>query len=47
MSLRSKPIETVGKRIIDALMNEIVRIQGVEVILTKLNPPVKGGGREG
>jgi 7,8-dihydroneopterin aldolase/epimerase/oxygenase len=43
MAIRSKLIEAVGKRIIDALMNEVPRIQSVEVILTKLNPPVKGG----
>ena len=43
MAIRSKLIEAVGKRIIDGLINEIPRIQSVEVMLTKINPPVKGG----
>jgi len=43
MAIRSKLIEAVGKRIIDALVKEIARIKLVEVTLTKINPPVKGG----
>jgi dihydroneopterin aldolase len=43
MAIRSKLIEAVGKRIIDALKKEITRINLIEVTLTKINPPVKGG----
>jgi 7,8-dihydroneopterin aldolase/epimerase/oxygenase len=43
MAIRSKLIETVGKRIIDSLMIEIPLIESATVIVTKSNPPVKGG----
>jgi dihydroneopterin aldolase len=43
METRSKLIETVAKRIADALMDEVTRIHKLELRLTKINPPVKGG----
>ena len=43
MAIRSKLIEHVGKRIADALILEIPLIHRLEMILTKINPPVKGG----
>jgi len=42
MAIRSKLIEHVAKRICDQLMEQIQRIQHVEVKLTKLNPPING-----
>jgi dihydroneopterin aldolase len=43
MAVRSKLIEHAGKRIADALIKEIPRIHKMEMKLTKINPPVKGG----
>ena len=42
MSVRSKLIEHVAKRIGDALLKKISRIKNVEVKVTKLNPPING-----
>jgi len=42
MAIRSKLIEAVGKRILDAMKKEFPLIKAVEVKVTKLNPPIKG-----
>ena len=42
MSVRSKLIEHVGKRILDKLRSEFKILQKAEVKVTKLNPPVNG-----
>ncbi|MBI3502492.1 MAG: dihydroneopterin aldolase [Bacteroidetes bacterium] len=42
MSVRSKLIEHVAKRILDALKNKFEKVNSVEVKVTKLNPPIKG-----
>lgn len=42
MSRRSKLIEHVAKRIIDALKKKLAGIKHAEVKVTKLNPPIKG-----
>src|SRR3954463_10550619 len=43
MAIRSKLIEPAGQRIADALIMEIPLIHQLEMTLTKINPPVKGG----
>lgn len=42
MAIRSKLIESVGKRIIDALKKEFDTLKKVEVKISKLNPPMNG-----
>lgn len=42
MTIRSKLIEHVAKRICDALLKKIIRIQEVTVQVTKINPPMNG-----
>ena len=42
MAVRSKLIEHVARRICEALVGEISRIEKCEVKLTKYNPPVNG-----
>lgn len=42
MSVRSKLIEHVAKRILDNLRKKFPRIESIEVKVTKLNPPIPG-----
>lgn len=42
MATPSKLIEHVGRRICDSLTKQFKRIKYVEVIVTKLNPPMNG-----
>ena len=42
MAIPSHLIEHVAKRITDALMKKISRIENVEVKVTKHHPPIKG-----
>ena len=42
MAMRSKLIESVGKRIVDALKKEFATLKKVEVKISKLNPPMNG-----
>jgi len=42
METRSRLIEHVARRIGDALMNQIERIQQVAVKVTKFHPPING-----
>lgn len=42
MAIRSKLIESVGKRIVDALKKEFTTLKKVEVKISKLNPPMNG-----
>jgi 7,8-dihydroneopterin aldolase/epimerase/oxygenase len=42
MAIRSKLIEHVAKRILDKLKNECKNVQGAEVTLYKLDPPIHG-----
>jgi len=42
MKIPSKLIEHVARRIAEALIKEIQKIEGIEVMVTKLNPPVRG-----
>ena len=42
MSIRSKLIEHVAKRIIDSLKKKFSKTISIEVKVTKLNPPIKG-----
>jgi dihydroneopterin aldolase len=42
MAIRSKLIEHVARRIAEALKKEILRIEKVEVVLTKIAPPLNG-----
>ncbi len=42
MAIRSKLIEQVGQRIVDALKKQFTSIQKLEVKVTKLNPPMNG-----
>ncbi len=42
MAIRSKLIEHAARRIAEALKMEISRIDKVEVLLTKIAPPVNG-----
>ena len=40
MEIPSKLIEHVGQRILDSVFNEFPQIHGLEVKLSKLNPPL-------
>ncbi|HNP48469.1 MAG TPA: dihydroneopterin aldolase [Bacteroidia bacterium] len=42
MSIPSKLIEHVGKRIVKSLLNKISRIEKVQVCVTKIAPPMNG-----
>ena len=42
MSLRSKLIEHVAKRILDKLKKKFPKTEAIEVKVTKLNPPIAG-----
>jgi 7,8-dihydroneopterin aldolase/epimerase/oxygenase len=42
MQISSRLIEHVAKRIVDAIKESIKGIEGIEVRVTKLNPPVDG-----
>ena len=42
MKIRSKLLEHVGKRIIDALNEEFPQLENVKVCVAKLNPPING-----
>jgi dihydroneopterin aldolase len=42
MSIRSKLLEHVGQRIIDAIFNEIALVSSVKVTVSKVNPPIGG-----
>jgi len=42
MGIRSKLLENVGKRIIDAVFTELPLIQEAEVTVSKINPPIGG-----
>jgi dihydroneopterin aldolase len=42
MEIPSKLIEHVGQRILNEVFNEFPQIQGLEVKLSKLNPPLGG-----
>lgn len=42
MAVRSKLIENVGHRIVNALQNEVSRIENMTVKVTKLSPPING-----
>lgn len=42
MAIRSKLLEHVGQRIIDAIFHEIPLVTDVEVTVSKVNPPIGG-----
>ena len=42
MAIRSKLLEHVGKRIIDAIFSEIPLVSEVKVSVAKVNPPIGG-----
>ncbi|WP_457615949.1 dihydroneopterin aldolase [Lutibacter sp.] len=42
MAIRSKLLETVAKRILDRIFNEIELVQKGKVAVSKLNPPIGG-----
>ena len=42
MAIKSKLLEHVGSRIIDTLYDAFPAIAGLEVTISKLNPPLKG-----
>lgn len=42
MSVRSKLIEHVAKRILDRLKKKFPKTEYIEVKITKLNPPIEG-----
>jgi len=42
MAIRSKLLEHVGQRIIDAIFNEIPLVAEVRVTVAKVNPPIGG-----
>lgn len=42
MAIRSKLIESVGQRIVNALKKEFNTLKKVEVKISKLNPPMNG-----
>ncbi|WP_086476174.1 dihydroneopterin aldolase [Arenibacter amylolyticus] len=46
MTIPSKLLEHVGKRILDRILEEISMVKKVEVAVTKINPPI-GGDVEG
>jgi 7,8-dihydroneopterin aldolase/epimerase/oxygenase len=42
MAVRAKLLETVGKRIIDRILNELPLADKVHVLVSKINPPIGG-----
>lgn len=42
MAIRSKLLEHVGQRIIDAIFNELPLVSQVKVSVAKVNPPIGG-----
>ncbi|HPF09962.1 MAG TPA: dihydroneopterin aldolase [Flavobacteriaceae bacterium] len=42
MAIRSKLLEHVGKRIIDAIFQEVPLVTKVKVTVAKVNPPIGG-----
>ena len=42
MAIRSKLLEHVGQRIIDAIFSEIPAVKAVKVRVSKVNPPIGG-----
>lgn len=42
MAIRSNLLEHVAKRIIDRIFLEILKVEMVEVIVSKINPPIGG-----
>ncbi|MCW5519924.1 dihydroneopterin aldolase [Aureitalea sp. L0-47] len=42
MAQRSKLLEHVGQRIIDAVFEEVAVVNSVEVTVSKVNPPIGG-----
>ncbi len=42
MAIRSKLLEHVGQRIIDAIFNALPEVEFVKVRVSKLNPPIGG-----
>ena len=42
MAKRSKLLESVGQRIIDAIFNQIPMARAVQVTVSKVNPPIGG-----
>jgi len=42
MSIRSKLLEEVAKRILDRILNEISMVKLAKVLVSKLNPPIGG-----
>ncbi len=42
MGIRAKLLETVAKRILDRILNEVPVVNKAEVSVSKLNPPIGG-----
>ncbi len=42
MAVRAKLLETVAKRIIDRILNELPLVNKVQVLVSKINPPIGG-----
>ena len=42
MSIRSKLLEEVSKRILNRILNEIVLVKKAKIAVSKLNPPIGG-----
>lgn len=42
MAIRSKLIEQVGQRIVNELKKELKGLKRIEVVVTKINPPMNG-----
>ncbi len=42
MAVRAKLLETVAKRIIDRILNELPLVKKVHVLVSKINPPIGG-----
>ncbi|MCW8981235.1 MULTISPECIES: dihydroneopterin aldolase [Altibacter] len=46
MSIRSKLLEHVGQRIINAIFSQLPLVAGVKVTVAKVNPPIGGDVEE-
>ena len=42
MAVRAKLLETVAKRIMDRILNELPLVNKVQVLVSKINPPIGG-----
>jgi len=42
MAIKSNLLEHVGKRIIEAIKNRFSQIEGIELKISKMNPPIGG-----